>query len=354
MKSTLTSRATLSGGDWLPVFLALCTFLPGPARAQAYFLENFQYFRPIIADVRTSQNHLRLYKAPAVPFSNSTSEGNHWFIDSGFGERFSFLGYSFRPPNPEPLRNAGVSLFVDGASHLLIDLNTKSRDVINADYRIGMGLALRPPFWSFLALRGRFIHESSHLGDEYSLFASRQAEFRRFNVSYEAAEVYAAVDRPAPGLASGQPQQLISYVRAFAGLRHLYTKGYDGFTGQFEPAGSIFLVSQKEFHVGGEMYFRGWPMPDQRAGAGWWSGLLSFQNVFIATDFKRENRLDPQTPERVWSVNAIVGVIYGEAFARSGGRTVRWELSYYNGINPHGQFRKDDLSYWGFNFVIDF
>ena len=51
---------------------------------------------------------------------------------------------------------------------------------------------------------------------------------------------------------------------------------------------------------------------------------------------------------------SFLGVIYGESLSVTGGRTVRYELNYYNGVNPHGQFRQDKLSYWGVNFVIDF
>ena len=163
----------------IPVFLTLCTLLPGSARAQGHFMEDYQHFKPILADVRASHNHLRLYRAGGVPFSNSTSQGDHWFVDASFGERFSLVGYSFSTPNREPLRIPGVSMFVEGASHILVDLNTESRDVINADYRVGLGVAMRLPFAPFLAFQSRFFHESSHIGDEYTLFASRQPEFRR-------------------------------------------------------------------------------------------------------------------------------------------------------------------------------
>jgi len=336
------------------LFLALFQLIPCSAWAQGYFMKDFQYFRPLIADVRISQNHLRLYRAPEVPFSNSTSEGNHWFVDAGFGERFSLLGYNFSTPNQEPLRIPGVSLFVDGASHLLIDLNTESRDVINADYRIGLGVATRLPFAPFLSFRYSFFHESSHIGDEYTLFASRQPSFRRYNVSYEANELYTAVDHRPSRLESELRPLTISYMRAFGGFRHLHTGGYDGFTGLFEPASPIVLVGQNEYHLGGELYFRGWQAPDQRADAGWWSRMMSFQNLVIATDFKRENRYDSQEPERIWSVNIVLGLIYGESLGVTGERTVRYELNYYHGVNPHGQFRQDKLSYLGLNFVIDF
>ena len=99
---------------------------------------------------------------------------------------------------------------------------------------------------------------------------------------------------------------------------------------------------------------RGWQLPDQRPDAGWWSRLFAFQNLVVATDFKRENRFDIQEPERTWGVNVVLGLIYGESFGVTGERTIRYEVSYYNGVNPHGQFRQDKLSYLGLNFVIDF
>ena len=339
-----------------PIILifAFSQLIPGSVWAQGYFLEDFQYFKPIVANVRTPQNHVRLYRAGEVPFSNSTSQGDHWFVDASFGERFSLLGYGFSTTNQEPFRSPGVSMFVDGASHLLIDLNTESRDVINADYQVGLGVAVRLPFARFLAFQYRFFHESAHIGDEYTLFASPQPSFRRYNISYEANELYAAIDHRAPPFRSGVPQARISYMRAYAGFRRLNTDRYAGFTGLFEPASPILLDDQKEYHVGGEVYLRVWQTPEQREDASWWSRMFSFQNVFMATDFKRENRYDSLEPERTWSFNVVLGLIYGESLGLTGQRTVRYEVNYYNGINPHGQFRQDKLSYVGFNFVIDF
>ena len=234
-----------------PIILifAFSQLIPGSVWAQGYFLEDFQYFKPIVANVRTPQNHVRLYRAGEVPFSNSTSQGDHWFVDASFGERFSLLGYGFSTTNQEPFRSPGVSMFVDGASHLLIDLNTESRDVINADYQVGLGVAVRLPFARFLAFPYRFFHESAHIGDEYTLFASPQPSFRRYNISYEANELYAAMDHRAPPFRSGVPQARISYMRAYAGFRRLNTDRYAGFTGLFEPASPILLDDQKEYHV---------------------------------------------------------------------------------------------------------
>ena len=114
------------------------------------------------------------------------------------------------------------------------------------------------------------------------------------------------------------------------------------------------LAGQNEYHVGGEIYLRGYQAPDQRSYAGWWSRLFAFQNLFMGTDFKRENRYDSLEPERTWSINVVLRLIYGESFGVTGERTVRYEVNYFNGVNPHGQFRQDRLSYLGLNFVIDF
>jgi len=114
---------------------------------RVYFLKDYQYFKPMIANLRTSQNHLRTYRAKAVGFSNSTSTGKHWFIDPAFGGYFPILGYNFAEIEDStiPMRLPGFAVFVDGSTHLLLDMNTQSSDVINTDYRIGFGFALRAP-----------------------------------------------------------------------------------------------------------------------------------------------------------------------------------------------------------------
>ena len=162
-----------------PVILvfAFSQLIPSSVWAQGYFMKDFQYFKPIVADIRASQNHLRLYRAGEVPFSNSTSQGDHWFVDASFGERFHLLGYSLSTTNQESFRNPGVSMFVDGASHLLIDLNTESRDVINADYRVGLGVAVEGAIRSLSCLPVQvFTRECPHRGRVRPLCVS-PAEF---------------------------------------------------------------------------------------------------------------------------------------------------------------------------------
>jgi len=349
---------------FLLVALLSCHFFGSAIFAQevdstlSYFLKDFQFFKPMIANLRTPQNHARFYCADAVDFSNSTKTGKHLFFDPSFGGYFPFLGWKFADidSNSIPLRTPGVALFLDGAAHLLLDFNTASSDVINADYRIGGGIAGRFNWLTFLAFRYRFFHESTHIGDEYTLFASLQPGFRRYNISYEAHEIYLSIDhyvtkqRPIKFL-----NKNVSYMRAYAGTRFLSKDSYDGFTGLFESANPIILTGKNEHQLGGEIFFRGKPAPDELSNDPWLSRLFSFQYVVFAVDLGFQDKYDISLePSRVWSTNIVLGLVYGENFRIDRGRTVRWQLNYYSGINPHGQFRNKKIRYIGLDYIIDF
>ena len=153
----------------LPIAIICYQFIASSLLAQdaepnvSYFLKDYQYFKSMVANLRTSQNHVRVYWDDEVAFSNSTKDGTHRFFDTGFGGYFPFLGWKFHKIDSTsiPMRNRGIVLFIDGATHLLLDWNTASRDVINTDYRIGIGIVSR--FQRHLAVRAMVFHESSHL-----------------------------------------------------------------------------------------------------------------------------------------------------------------------------------------------
>jgi len=72
----------------------------------------------------------------------------------------------------------------------------------------------------------------------------------------------------------------------------------------------------------------------------------------LAADFYRRDRYHTTDPKFGWSTNIVLGIIYGNYF--KGERTVIWRFNYYNGVNPHGQFRIDDISYIGLDYGIKF
>lgn len=328
---------------------------------KVYFLKDYQYFKPMIANVRTSQNHLRMYWGRQVGFTNSTKDGKHLFIDPSFGGSFPVFGFNKNEINKLtiPMRIPGIAVYVDGSAHLLLDMNTASRDVINTDYRFGFGLVGRAPKYTFISARGRLFHESTHIGDEYTLYASKQSAFRRYNVSYEAYEVFLALDHNYIRLDSDGKKLIpasswLSYTRAYVGWRHRKKADYEGFTGLFEPSEPIILTGKDDWEFGGEVYFRGAEPVEMRPDACWCSKLVSPQKYVIALDFSRDDQLKPLKSERIWSTNLVFGFIYGDFLGIEKGNTVRWQLSFYNGVNPHGQFRTEKTSYYALDYIIDF
>ncbi|KAA3609345.1 MAG: DUF1207 domain-containing protein [Calditrichaeota bacterium] len=324
-------------------------------RSRSYFLQDFQYFKPLLADIRSPHNHSRFYQADAVRFSNNDEgrdDTGHIFFDPSFGEYFPFLGFNFAEEDPDKAMNLpGLALFIAGSAHMMLDFYTVSNDVINTDYRVGVGAAMRFPIIHKLSARYRYFHESTHLGDEYTLSASLDPDFRRYNVSYEASELYLALDHYIhdPG-----HWGYFSYGRIYGGQRWLNNDSFAGHTGMYGDAEPLLLAEKTELELGVEIVLQGWEAPDKNPDWGWLRRLLAPQFIFAAGDFQKSNKYAVDDPQQEWSNNIVLGIIYGKYFALKGERTVRWQLNFYDGINPHGQFRMEDLSYLGLDYIIDF
>lgn len=72
-------------------FLLLSLLLGTATQSQAgaYFLRDYQYFRPLVADIRTTQNHMRFTWDEALPFTDEDDpDSSHLYWDVGFAEYF--------------------------------------------------------------------------------------------------------------------------------------------------------------------------------------------------------------------------------------------------------------------------
>jgi len=211
---------------------------------------------------------------------------------------------------------------------------------------------------NFIALRYRFFHESTHIGDEYTLFASKIPDFRRYNISYEAHEFFLSFDHNMSTFDKNSGElsnnSILAYLRFYAGLRKLNKDSYEGFTGLFQPSEPIILSGKKDYQFGGEIYFRASDPPDKRPDACWCSKFLSPQNIVLAIDFSRDDLFSTIQSEKIWSTNIVIGFFYGNSLGVQRGHTVRWQISFYNGVNPHGQFRTETTSYIAIDYIIDF
>jgi len=319
-----------------------------------YVLSDYQYFKPLLADIRKPQFYTRLYRNEAVKFSNlSTSRGHHLFWDVGYGGFFPMLGYNYKEnAAANPMQITGWTLFIESSAHMLLDFSTPSADVINTDFRIGGGLASRlPTRLKNISLRYKFFHESTHIGDEFTLTAVADSTFRRYNVSYEAHEFFISVDRYSPTVTN---RRRPVYWRAYA-MGRLLTKGFafDDFRDR-SRAKALKTAGRGELQLGSEIFVRG-----RSSAATEGQKLNNFlKRVFapqywvIAADFYRRDKYAVIAPKRMWSYNLVLGPVYGNYF--NGTRTSKLFLNYYSGVNPHGQFRMFEMSYFGISYGMDF
>jgi Protein of unknown function (DUF1207) len=82
----------------------------------------------------------------------------------------------------------GVQLGLFGAIFSQFNLDSSSSDLINSDFLGGVPLTFR---WGPISGRGRFYHQSSHLGDEFLL---DNPDVDRVSLSYEAIDGVLSLD----------------------------------------------------------------------------------------------------------------------------------------------------------------
>jgi hypothetical protein len=80
-------------------------------------------------------------------------------------------------------------LGLEAAAFSIFNLESRSDNLINTDYRLGIPVTLRSDDWSY---RVRLFHQSSHLGDEFLL---QNEDVQRENISFEVIEALAAYHR---------------------------------------------------------------------------------------------------------------------------------------------------------------
>ncbi|CAA7625774.1 DUF1207 domain-containing protein [Magnetospirillum sp. UT-4] len=240
-------------------------------------------FAPLLADPRWPH-----YAAALQDYGGHAGLGT--VGQATIGDSFSF----YQAPAAGGRWGIGLQVGV----FAIFDLEAPSKDLINADYWVGLPLAWRRGPWSALA---RLYHQSSHLGDEY-LLRSRDNQRNRINLSYEAVD--------------------LKLSRDFAGgALRLYGGG--GVLFDQEPSDIRRGMAQAGIELRGP-----WSFAD---------GLL---RPIAALDLQA-------LEETGWGrdVSARLGV----ELVGSGGEnyTLQLSLDYYRGRNPNGQFFVDKAEYWG-------
>lgn len=290
--------------------------------------EDRRYFDPLAAEPRAAQvNALAIARGRPVDFLlNDKDTRTYWDID--VGTEMPIVSRSCSDVNGRAAFNAlsfGYWIAID--FHMLQALDDPSSPILNTDYRFAFAnlkLQYGLSDSSQLGVRLQLGHESTHLGDEYSLSAdSIYPDFRRFNVSYEWIDLAIALDQHA-GLTSWR-------------------------------LGVVTTLPFRETYYTGDIgEVRGTPIA---GSSNWWEPYGGFQRrfqprlygkkreIYISTDARWKTIYDyDRAPssgaeDRQLSVNVLIGAAGTESSAQGGLRRVSPYFRYYYGVNPHGQFR---------------
>jgi len=288
------------------------------------FFRESDILRPFLSEIRSTIVKCEL------AYLNKLD--NNYYLDDYAGRPFveAHLGADipfFRVDDPRRKIKFSTGGYLGNI--LLIDmLESNTSPIINTDYFFGLqasaikytdnryirniGIKLVPIF-----------HESTHLGDEFSLHGYRNIpDFRRVNVSYEAWEAAVVLNDP-----DTIKTNLLSVK---AGFNRLFndSKGYYN-TDTLETKGAIIPSSDKNF----EYYFQ---VNLQRT-----NGFLCSDRWMQVFSAEVSNRLrfsyDQVIPEkRTWNINIYLGWKY---VTKTSGRNLGLFARYYQGIIPNGQFR---------------
>jgi hypothetical protein len=298
--------------------------LPAAAQGQWWSFEDRRYYEPLVAGVR--EPHLSaLFLAAGEPIEFQVSGDDPrmiWDIDVG-GE-LPVVGWESEDSKGGRVgRGAvGIGLWIPLDFHMIEDLSDRSGPIVNNDYRFGGMLkvqyGLAPRQW--LAARLHFGHESTHLGDEFSIVGQRQfpTRFERINVSWEYLDLGVLYER--------FDGERFSSVRC--GVTSNVKDSYyatDAGSITESPRGPVTPSTNRfDPYVGSDVR---------------WEELIGRWDIYVSGELRWRTIYDyhkrkPDAPEdRQSSVNLIVGTkINGENKASP-------FLRFYRGVNPHGQFR---------------
>lgn len=226
--------------------------------------------------------------------------GDEELNDAGavsFGESFGLLGGSAG-------KDASWQIDFQAAVFGLFDLNAESKDLVNADYWVGIPVSYRNGNFSAIA---RLFHQSSHLGDEFLL---RRQDVERVNLSYESVDLKTSYE-------------FDNGFRLYGGAGYLFRR---------EPADLDPWSTQ----IGAEYAF---PMTYRLPLFG------SAVRPVAAADLQNRGEND-------WRADLSLrgGIQFESPVAES--QQVQMLLEYFNGSSPNGQFYDRTIDYIGLGLHV--
>jgi hypothetical protein len=143
---------------------------------------------------------LILLPAWADQFPHSQEPGTRFAWQITLGREIPVIGWQSERVGLQHFSKGewGVGLWTPVAFHMIEDFKDESAPIVDTDYRFGSMVKFEYGLSDSSWLSVRYVpwaHESTHLGDEYTIAASRQPGFERINVSYEYQEYGISYER---------------------------------------------------------------------------------------------------------------------------------------------------------------
>jgi hypothetical protein len=336
----------------------LCCLSVAPASAQFWFLENRGYYDAPLAEPRAAQTQV-MFPADMSSFPFAVYPGRSVGWEISLGHEIPVLGYDTNPPGNTGSGTSvgawGIGLWFPVSFHMIEDLTKDpSAPILNVDYRFsGMVKAqygLRDKGASHIGVRFQFGHESTHIGDEFTLGALRTdpTGFMRVNVSYQYNDMGGSYE---PNFGPDGRYQF----KFRGGDIWLWDPGEGWYSRNLlQPYGEFIAGSKRnhEPYLDAEFYL---------APKG--SGKLGFitsvdvrdRTIYQYNVVPNANYTNPEEPTQ-WSFNTMVGMRQ----TRSGTGLLAkvqptYFLKYYHGVNPNGQFRSQkNFQLYGFGVQFGF
>ena len=254
---------------------------PEPAKPLSKFLPHGLLVAPFHADPRWPHFSMAFRQVTLGQPSNTGS--------ANFGETFALYR------NAAPF-DGQWEIALQAGVFSIFNMGTPSRDLVNADYTVGLLTSYRTgPFSGFLRLH----HQSSHLGDE--LILNSQTPINRINLSFEELDLKLSYE-------------LTSWFRIYGGGGYLVDRDPNYLKRGTSQVGTEFTSP--------------WTL---------WSGKV---RPVAYGDFQANARSN-------WRVASSVMAGLQFENARIGDRKLQVLAEYFSGPSPNGQFYTQNTEWFG-------
>ena len=315
----------------------------GQRRFTASALADRPWFDPAIADPRAPQ-----IAALALAFSDEfqymVNSGSRRIWDISLGKEIPIVVFETNPGRDGEIVKGGWGwgIWTPVNFHMVSDFKDDSSPIINTDYRFaGMAkVAYGLSETTNLAWKVQFGHESTHLGDEFTIHAEQTygAAFERINVSYEYLEYGMLYEREGLGNVN-DPDATLWTLGIRGGFMHTIDRGHPGFYSLHLLDDSRTLEPSKRNH---EPSFGVELIPTGSKGwIGGWTPFVSVDGRW-KTVYDYHKTSAEQDEDVAFSLSVATGLRNVTATGRGKADIM---IKFYRGLNPNGQFRSQ-ADYW--------